>query len=571
MNKVDSILFNVLIEKKLVAKELLDPLIKEAEESNQSLSSILARNDIISKEKILDLLSEQLKIPSINLKKASIDKSIIGKVPIKFASYYKFLPMKIKDNVLTIAVSYPLDVKTQDEIRTYLGYGVEMVLSTEDDVAEMLKLHYGLASETVQKMFLETPKEQIATRDVHEKIEDIEKLEDDASVIKLVNQIILEAYKRRATDIHIEPYRGKVKFRYRVDGILYDVKMLPQIKHFLMPLLSRVKIMANMNIVERRLPQDGRAVIKIQNQTLDLRISTIPTPYGESMVIRILPMKLLFNLEKLGLPHFYLEVFRDLIQRPHGVIFITGPTGSGKTTTLYACLNEINVPERKIITIEDPIEYEMEGITQIQVSPGIGLNFARGLRNVLRHDPNVIMVGEVRDLETAEIAIRASLTGHLVFSTLHTNDAASGITRLIDIGVEPYLVSSSLEAIIAQRLVRIICPYCKKLDESEIPELKTQIARDLNLESVNEVKIYRGTKCEKCNLTGFYGRTAIYEVLLLDEVIKDLVLRKVSSGKLKKHAMSREMRSLRQDGWQKVIAGVTTPEEVMDVTSREEE
>ena len=571
MDKVDSVLSNVLIEKKLVTRELLGSLIKEAEESNQSLSSILDRNDIISKEKILDLLSEQLKIPSINLKKASIDKSIIGKVPIKFASYYKFLPMKIKDNVLTIAVSYPLDVKTQDEIRTYLGYGVEMVLSTEDDVIEMLKLHYGLASETIQKMFIETPKEQIATREVHEKIEDIEKLGDDASVIKLVNQIILEAYRRRATDIHIEPYRGKVRFRYRVDGILYDVKMLSQIKHFLMPLLSRVKIMANMNIVERRLPQDGRAVIKIQNQTLDLRISTIPTPYGESMVIRILPMKLLFNLEKLGLPHFYLEVFRDLIQRPHGVIFVTGPTGSGKTTTLYACLNEINTPERKIITIEDPIEYEMEGITQIQVSSGIGLNFARGLRNVLRHDPNVIMVGEVRDLETAEIAIRASLTGHLVFSTLHTNDAASGITRLIDIGVEPYLVSSSLEAIIAQRLVRIICPYCKKLDESKIPELKTQIARDLNLESVNEVKIYTGTGCERCNFTGFYGRIAIYEVLLLDEVIKDLILRKVSSSKLKRHAMSREMRSLRQDGWQKVIAGVTTPEEVMDVTSKEEE
>ena len=302
---------------------------------------------------------------------------------------------------------------------------------------------------------------------------------------------------------------------------------------------------------------------------LDLRISTMPTPFGESVVIRILPTHMLFNLEKLGLSKRDLKILSGLIQKPHGIIFVTGPTGSGKTTTLYACLSKINTRDRNIITIEDPIEYEMQGITQIQVLPEIGLDFARGLRSILRHDPDVIMVGEVRDLETAEIAIRVALTGHLIFSTLHTNDAPSGITRLVDIGVEPYLVASSVEAFIAQRLVRIICPECKYEDKKTPPELKEIICRDLGLKST-AVKIYRGKGCANCNFTGFFGRTAIYELLLVDEVIKDLILKKTPSGQLKKIAIQQGMQTLRQDGWEKVIAGVTTPEEIMKVASSQE-
>ncbi|HBU08938.1 MAG TPA: hypothetical protein DEA99_07150 [Candidatus Omnitrophica bacterium] len=463
-----------------------------------------------------------------------------------------------------------MDLKIQDEIRTQLGYDIAMVLSPAEDIADALKRNYGLAAETLEGISSEGSTGASSLEISAEAVEDIEKLAGDASVIKLVNQIILEGWKKRSTDIHIEPYRGGVHLRYRIDGLLYDANVPPEIKNFLSAIISRIKIMSNLNIVERRLPQDGRAVVRIQEHMLDLRISTIPTPFGESLVIRLLPANMLFSLEKLGLPKKDLQTFEMLIQKPHGVIFVTGPTGSGKTTTLYTCLSRINTRDRKIITIEDPIEYEMSGITQIQVIPEIGLDFARGLRSILRHDPDVIMVGEVRDLETAEIAIRVALTGHLVFSTLHTNDAASGITRLIDIGLEPYLLSSSVEAFIAQRLIRVICSNCKYEDKSAPDELRLEIARESGL-AVSEVKVYRGKGCASCNSTGFFGRTAIYEILLLDDEVRSLVVKKTPSHQIKKLAVSKGMRTLRQDGWQKVLSGITTPEEIMKVTSASQE
>ena len=336
-----------------------------------------------------------------------------------------------------------------------------------------------------------------------------------------------------------------------------------------MPIVSRIKIMSNLNIIEKRLPQDGRAIIKVGDETLDLRISSIPTPNGESIVIRLLPTTRLFSLEKLGLEESESKMFNQLVEKPHGIIFITGPTGSGKSTTLYACLSMINTDDRKIITIEDPVEYEMEGVTQIQVVPSIGLDFAKGLRSILRHDPDVIMVGEVRDLETAEIAARVALTGHLVFSTLHTNDAASGVTRLIDIGVEPYLVASSVEAFIAQRLVRTICQHCKEEDKSKPEELKEQIARELGLKSARDLKVYKGKGCDKCNGSGFWGRVAIIEILLMDEAMRELVIRRVPAGQIKKMALLKGMRTLRQNGWKKVMAGITTPEEIIEVAPDE--
>ncbi len=571
MTKIDTILYEALLNQGLAGKELLDELLKEAENNSLVLSSVLIRRKAVSEDVILGILSEKLNIRRVNLKSVNIDKSVIDKVPQRIASYYGFMPVQVTDKSLTIAVPYPLDVKKQDEIRMQLGLDIEVVLATADNILEALKQYYGLAADTLEGMRPQLNLEGVSTYEAEfDKVEDIEKLAGDVSVIRLVNQIILEGWKKRATDIHIEPYRQGVYLRYRIDGLLYDATVPPGMKNFSTAIISRIKIMSNLNIVERRLPQDGRAVVKVQEQMLDLRISTIPTPFGESLVIRILPTQMLFSLEKLGLAKRELEIFEKLILKPHGIIFLTGPTGSGKTTTLYACLSRINTRETKIITIEDPIEYEMSGITQIQVQPEIGLDFARGLRSILRHDPDVIMVGEVRDLETAEIAIRVALTGHLVFSTLHTNDAASGITRLVDIGLEPYLVSSSVEAFIAQRLIRKLCPECKYEQEVFPEELRGEIARDLGLRSTADVKVYRSKGCTNCNFTGFFGRTAIYEIILIDDQIKDLIMKKSTAVQIKRLAVSKGMRTLRQDGWQKVITGITTPEEVMRVTSAEE-
>ncbi|HNW39418.1 MAG TPA: ATPase, T2SS/T4P/T4SS family [Candidatus Omnitrophota bacterium] len=570
--KIDLQLAEILVEKKLITRENVAELLLEADRLKQDLRQVLVKHSLFSEQAVLDLLAEKLKLTCVNLKELSIDRLIINKVPLKIASYYKFIPLFLKGRTLTIAVAYPLDIMTLDEIRTQLGLDIETALACAADVADDLKKYYGLAADTLEKINsqqVSTSANDQQSRN-QEGVEDIEKQATDASVIKLVNQIILEAWRKRATDIHIEPYRQGLALRYRIDGLLYDANIPGEIKNFMNAIISRIKIMSNLNIVERRLPQDGRAIVRVQDQVLDLRISTIPTPFGESLVIRILPTQMLFSLEKLGLSKNELQIFEGLVQKPHGIIFVTGPTGSGKTTTLYACLSRINTKDRKIITIEDPIEYEMSGITQIQVQPEIGLDFARGLRSILRHDPDVIMVGEVRDFETAETAIRVALTGHLVFSSVHTNDAASGIARLQDIGVEPYLIASSVEAFIAQRLIRVICPECRFEDKQAPLELRELIARDLGIK-LEEVKIFRGKGCPHCNSTGYFGRTAIYEILIVDELTKEMILKKASSDQIKRLAVSKGMRTLRQDGWRKTIAGVTTFEEVIRVTSAEEE
>lgn len=568
--KSDTVLADILIEKALITDKVLEPLLKDIERSGDSLQQVLVKSRLFLEKDILNILADKFKISCLDLKTISIDKQVLDKVPAKIASYYKFIPIEIKDLTLTIAVATPLDIKMQDEIRTQLGFDIKAVLSCSADIIEGLKKYYGIATDSLGQTTSSVPlNSNLSKESPQEKVEDIEKLAGDASVIKLVNQIILEAYRKRATDIHIEPSREKMGLRYRIDGLLYDANVVSESKSFMNAIISRIKIMSNLNIVERRLPQDGRAIVRVQDQMLDLRISTIPTPFGESVVIRLLPTTMLFSLEKLGLAERELKIFENLIQKPHGVVFVTGPTGSGKTTTLYACLSKINTKDRKIITLEDPIEYEMSGITQIQMMPEIKLDFARGLRSVLRHDPDVIMVGEVRDLETAEIGIRVALTGHLVFSTLHTNDAASGISRLLDIGVEPFLLASSVEAFIAQRLVRLICPECKYEDKTAPQELKDLIARDLGIKPT-EVNIFRGKGCTNCNFTGFLGRSAIYEILLVDQAIKDLIIKKAFSDQIKKVAIAKGMRTLRQDGWKKVIAGLATPEEVMKVSSQEE-
>ena len=558
------------MDRGLVSPAVIQPYLDEAVKSKEALLTLLLKRGALPEDVLLKNLSECSKIPFQELTQLDPDAAIAEKIPMKIAEYYKFVPLKLEKKKLTVAVSAPLDLRAQDDIRAHLGFEVEMVLARQRDIAEAMKTAYGFAAGTIGEMVqMQTPaSEKAESQQVYEKIETIDNLEKmagDATIAKLVNQIILEAYRKRATDIHLEPYRGKVKLRYRIDGVLYNANVPGEIARFILPILSRVKIMSSLNIVEKRMPQDGRAIVKVEDTQLDLRVSSIPTPYGESVVIRMLPMNRIFDLEKLGLTAKQRQTFETLINKPHGVIFITGPTGSGKSTTLYACLNKINTDERKIITIEDPVEYEMEGVTQIQVASNIGLDFARGLRSMLRHDPDVMMVGEVRDLETAEMAIRVALTGHLVFSTLHTNDAASGITRLVDIGIQPYLVASSIEAFIAQRLIRVLCRHCKETDKDFPPEMKERIAKEMKIPAKSFI-IHHGKGCSQCNYTGFWGRLAIYEILLMTERVKDLVMKRMPAGDVKREAITHGMRTLRQDGWQKVIDGSTTPGEVLEAT-----
>jgi len=567
----------MLINKKLITSEQLEEGLSEQTRTGELLGAILIKKGFLNQEDFLKVLSEQFNVPFIKLKETTIDPLAIKKVPAKFAWYYKVMPVKFVDNKLLIASSDPL--RSLDDLRIFLGYDLKPALAEETEIMEAIKEHYGVGAETVEGIIAKAPKDTRGPDASKEtgKIEDIEKLAEDASVVKLVNQIILEAYQKRATDIHIEPFRGKMSIRYRIDGVLYNANVPVDIERFFLAIISRIKIMSRLNIVERRLPQDGRAVIKIGKEELDLRISIIPTRYGEGMVIRILPMSMLFSLERLGLAPEDLELLAKLIKKPHGIILVTGPTGSGKSTTLYGCLNDIKSSRNKIITIEDPIEYELEGITQIQVVPEIGFTFAQGLRSILRHDPDIMMVGEIRDFETAELAIRSALTGHLVFSTIHTNDAAGAVARLLNIGIEPYLAASSVEAFIAQRLVRLICPDCKKIDTDVPDNFRTLIGQDIARSSgglkhlkPEEINIYKGQGCKECNFTGYKGRTAIHEILVVDKGIRELMLRKASTDELRDKAVSSGMKTLRLCGWKKVIDGLTTPEEILRVTQAEE-
>lgn len=563
--------YRLLLESGQVPKKVLDRIYQEAEVSEANFSQLLVRSGLITEQQMLAIYSEKLGFPILHLKNMHFDESLFKKVPVKFAAYYKFFPVKLDNRRLTIASARPLDVSVIDEIRFGLGYEVEVGLAPEKEIEEMLNRFYGLGADTLHRILSHSPEDSkrdssLGTHDV----EDLEKLAETPSVIQLVNQIILEAYRKRATDIHLEPFRGKIRLRYRIDGQLHEQTVPPEMRKFFVSILSRIKIMANLNIVERRLPQDGKARVKTQDETLDLRISCVPTPHGESMVIRILPSQMILALGQLGFEGENQKIFEGLVKKPYGIVFLTGPTGSGKTTTLYAALNTLNCEERKIVTIEDPIEYELEGITQLQIAPDIGLTFAQGLKNLLRHDPDVMMVGEVRDLETADIAIRAALTGHLILSTLHTNDAASGITRLIDIGVEPYLVASSVNAFIAQRLVRVICPHCRE-EVAEVPDhVRLKIERDLGMGPQERIRIFRGKGCAECNGTGFLGRTAIHEILVLDDKLRQLIMERSSSAAIKKEACQKGMKTLRQDGWLKVLKGLTTPEEVLQITPEDE-
>lgn len=563
---------DILVEKGLITQEELNTALAEQQRTKEALGQILIRMGFVAERDMLQILAKQQGIPFVELKMKTVDDKVLKNVPAKFVWHYKIMPISLDGNILTAAISNPFDMWPIDDLETHLGFKVEKVLATSADISEAIKKYYGVGAETIDRILSdeERPGEE-APAPVGEKVEDLEKLAESASVIKLVNQILQEAITDRATDIHIEHFRAGLVLRYRIDGILYDTPVSDKIKYLHPAIVSRIKVMSGLDIVERRLPQDGRAKVKIGKNEYELRVSIVPTLYGENIVIRVLPTTMLFNITDLGISDNDRHIIEQLLKKSHGIIFVTGPTGSGKTTTLYACLSKLNSRERKILTIEDPIEYELAGISQTQVNTKIDLTFAKMLRSMLRHDPDVMMVGEVRDLETAEITIQTALTGHLVFSTLHTNDAASGVTRLIDIGIEPYLVASSVIAFIAQRLVRVVCPGCKeKVKLSELG-FKNEQLKSEGFDSDQNTFVYRGKGCKACSGTGYVGRAAIYEILLIRDEIKDLILAKAPAHLIKDKATQLGMHTLKQDGWDKVLAGVTTPEEVLRVTQLEAE
>lgn len=557
----------LLIKRGLISTEELDRALEQQKSSGLPIGRALVELGLLDDAQLQVALSQHFGVPF--LPNGLYPEKPAGEVsiPAKYMREYSFVPIKADDGTLTIVMSDPSNHSIINELKTAFGYKkVEIYVGLENDIAEALERYYGDSSTSIGEIVEGIPIEgadEEALGDDYD-IGHLRDLAQEAPVIRIVNLLISRATERGASDIHIEPFEGELKVRYRIDGILHEVESPP--KRLQAAIISRVKIMAKLNIAERRLPQDGRIKLKVRGRDIDLRVSTIPTMNGESVVMRILDRaSLILSLEKLGFSPATLSAFESLIRKPYGIILVTGPTGSGKTTTLYGALEKINTPDKKIITIEDPIEYHLTGVNQIQVKPSIGLTFANGLRSIVRQDPDIILVGEIRDPETAEIAIQSALTGHLVFSTVHTNDSAGGITRLLDMGMENYLLASSILGILAQRLVRLNCPDCKT-EETTSPEHLTA----LGLPASEPFEAYAGVGCTECGGTGYRGRIGIFELLIIDEETRNLILEKTSSSIIKQKAMARGMTTLRADGLAKIRAGLTSIAEVLRVTQDEE-
>ena len=531
--------------------------------SQEPLLSFISRERGLAEDVFLQQLATALNWPFLDLPKLKVPTEARSRISTKVAFQYSVLPTLVTDGTLQVAVSNPFDTAMLNAVRFDARGPVQFALATRPEIEKALKNFYGVGAETLGEL------DQDSVLDVDIPLDkEITESDQEASVIKFVNQVIWEAFKDRATDIHFEPAEDELRIRYRIDGILHQTPMPPQLKRFQAALISRIKVISGMNISEKRLPQDGRINVRIKGEEIDIRVSTVPTVYGESVSLRLLTRgKIFLSLDKLGFSPLEEKAIREIIIKPHGIFLVTGPTGSGKSTSLYAFLSTINSVHKRIITIEEPVEYELKGINQIAVRPEIGLTFAMGLRHILRQDPNVIMVGEIRDLETAEIAIRAALTGHLVFSTLHTNDAPSAFTRLIDMGIEPFLVASSVEAVMAQRLVRTICTHCKVEQKVERDYLRRI---GFPADEITTAKFYHGAGCEACRQLGYQGRMGIYELLILNEALRPLILNRAPSSTIAQKAIDGGMRTLRTDGWNKVRDGMTTIEEVLRVTQIEE-
>ena len=563
LKKIDPV-ERILLRHEKITTKILDEVKANNLHTGSYLGKTLADHGYIHIQTLLETLSTELRLPYI--KKEQYPKSTLPVEGLNITETFLrdkiIFPLQIKDDTLIIAVYDPFDLYTVEDLKISLGKNVRIVLSSEQDILESIETYYSAENGSAMDRMVN----DIQDDDLHgldsmdESTEHIRDMASEAPVIKLVNHIISQAIEARASDIHLEPFEEDFFLRYRIDGILHEQEPPP--KRLSSAITTRIKIMSKLDISERRLPQDGRIKLKILGKDIDMRVSTLPTLHGESVVMRILDRgNLVLDLSQMGFPEKELKQMEALIHKPYGKLLVTGPTGSGKTTTLYAALSKLNTPDKKIITIEDPVEYQMRGINQIHVKSQIGLNFADGLRSIVRQDPDVIMVGEIRDPETAEISIQAALTGHLVFSTVHTNDAAGAITRLLDMGIENFLISSALLGVLAQRLVRVICPDCKE----EAP-LTPTLKLEMGVFSKENIKVYHGKGCKSCSHTGFKGRCAIYELLVIDDSIRELILKKSTAQAICDQARQKGMRTLREDGWEKVVAGITTVEEILRVT-----
>ena len=552
-----------------LAEDIIAEAIKLQADKEQRLGELLIRQKHITEEDLARALAIQAGLdfyPVIPVE--DIDPELIERIPINFAKRYLLAPVGRNGGVVQVATADPFDLFPLDDLGRMLSARIDPVVTSPKEILDFINRVYDRGKDRPEQMIGEWDEEDLGNiaSGLEEPV-DLLDATDEAPIIRFVNSLLFQAVKERASDIHIEPFERDLSVRFRIDGVLHE-KVRPP-KRLQASITSRVKIMAGLNIAEKRLPQDGRIRLKIAGKDVDVRTSTLPTSHGERVVLRLLDRSsILLPLEDIGLSGEELKLMNRLIQRANGIILVTGPTGSGKTTTLYAALSKINSEEKNIITIEDPVEYQLPGIGQIQVNPKINLTFANGLRSILRQDPDVILVGEIRDLETAEIAIHASLTGHLVFSTLHTNDSAGAITRLVDMGIEPFLVSSSLVAVIAQRLIRTTCPHCRtplELSPSELSELGATAEKITQ----DRITLYRGRGCEECMGTGYHGRTGIYEILIVDDEIRNCITSSSDSSAIKRKAMAAGMDTLRDDGFRKVLGGITTVPEVLRVTQEE--
>ncbi|MBN1807991.1 MAG: Flp pilus assembly complex ATPase component TadA [Planctomycetes bacterium] len=554
----------ILVDLGLVAQEDIDAAIQDQMSGNSKrLGEILVEKEILEPADVTMALAEQHQMEVVDLDSLEIPREIIEVIPSDKARQLKIIPIDLDGNNLTVAIADPLDIFSLDELRFLLNMQIEPILASPEAIEDALNRYYGIDESQVEKYLTEFT-DDIELVEFGEK-DDGSVSEDDAPVIKLVTLIMLNALKNRASDIHVEPMANRLRLRYRIDGVCYEQEPPP--KRLQGPIIARIKIMANMDMAEKRRPQDGRIKISLLGRELDLRVSSLPATHGESVVMRILDKEsLLLGLTDLGFMEDDYSTFQGLIKKPNGIILVTGPTGSGKTTTLYAALNELNKPDRKIITAENPVEYVLSGVNQCDVKEKIGFTFQRILRAMMRQAPNIILVGEIRDEETAEMAIHAALTGHLVFSTLHTNDAPSAITRLIDMGVAPFLAASSIQAVMAQRLVRNICKECKTPAEEDLPKLKSLGFRDDQLKGK---MIYKGMGCDACRGVGFRGRKGIFEVMVMNNKLRELAFNKSPTDAIRNQAINDGMHTLFMDGVRKVLDGITTLEEIIGVAKVE--
>lgn len=532
----------------------------------KALHELLIEKGYAREEEILPRLADEFGLDLVDLHTVTIDAEALRSIPLKLVHRRNLMPLSRDNGTLVVATGDPFDINSLDELQTLTGLKVHPVLANPKEIARLIRTHFGVGGETISSLVQERKADDVELLEGLE-VDDSEaaKLAQQASVVKLVNEILVEAANERASDIHIEPEENMLRIRYRVDGLLQTQKTPPELQRFQSAIITRLKIMARLNIAEKRMPQDGRIKMKVQGREIDVRVSIIPMIYGEGIVMRLLDKgRMVFNLANIGMMPDVYNPYKQLIDRPHGIVLLTGPTGSGKTTTLYSSLNEVKDDALKIITVEDPVEYQQTGISQIQVHAKIGLTFAHCLRSILRHDPDVILIGEMRDLETAQVGIQSSLTGHLVFSTLHTNDAPSAFTRLVDMGVEPFLVASTVEGIMAQRLVRTICPDCKTKYTPDHGDVPADFPRGDNGEVL---PVYKGTGCRACRQSGFRGRTSIHELMITTDPLRELIVNRNNASRLRQQALQDGMITLRKDGWRKVLLGTTTMDEIARVTA----